>query len=341
MRREVLTLQSRETGLLGTVERLRAERRLRETELEEVTARLEATERSISEREVAVSRISEQQRARRTWLSFRVRELYRRGREAEWTRRLLGDGSDGAAGEGIRYTALLADRDARLLEAYREDSRRLGEELSSLARERTRLAAVQGEAGTARERLEESERRQGEALARIRDDRAQHEVAIGELEQASRELGRIVSGIGGAGSAGGALDVRKFKGLLDWPAAGRVSRGFGASVHPKFKTTVPHPGWEIDAPAGADIRAVFDGEVAWAGPLHGYGLTAIVDHEGGILSVYTHASALLVERGQGVLRGEVLGKVGDSGSTRGPHLYFEIREGSKAVDPALWLRPGS
>jgi len=65
----------------------------------------------------------------------------------------------------------------------------------------------------------------------------------------------------------------------------------------------------------------------------------IVDHGAGLLSVYAHASALLVEPGEAVARGEMLGKIGDTGSLRGPFLYFELRVDGEPNDPRKWLRP--
>jgi septal ring factor EnvC (AmiA/AmiB activator) len=125
---------------------------------------------------------------------------------------------------------------------------------------------------------------------------------------------------------------------LEWPAEGPVSARFGTVVHPRFKTEVPHPGLDIAAPEGEPFRAVFDGRVAYATALPGYGLTCIVDHGNGVVSVYAHAAVLLVGAGESVARGQQLGKVGESGSLKGPYLYFEMREAGKPVNPASWLR---
>ena len=83
---------------------------------------------------------------------------------------------------------------------------------------------------------------------------------------------------------------------------------------------------------------MFDGLVIFASWLRGYGLTAIVDHGEGVASISAHASVLFVEKGQQVLEGQVLGHVGDTGSIRGPYLYFELREAGRPVDPGPWLR---
>ena len=84
--------------------------------------------------------------------------------------------------------------------------------------------------------------------------------------------------------------------------------------------------------------AVFDGTVVFSDWMRGYGLTAIVDHGDGVLTIYAHASVLLVQSGDRVVRGEVLGKVGDTGSLRGSFLYFEMRIDGKPTDPTPWLR---
>ena len=126
--------------------------------------------------------------------------------------------------------------------------------------------------------------------------------------------------------------------MLDWPAEGRVRSGFGTVVHPRFKTKIPHPGWDIQAPAGDPIRAVFDGEIVYSGWMRGYGLMAVIDHGNGLHSVYAHASVLWVEPGERIARGARLGIVGETGSFSGPSLYFELRVNGQAVDPRLWLR---
>ena len=81
-----------------------------------------------------------------------------------------------------------------------------------------------------------------------------------------------------------------------------------------------------------------DGVVVFSQWFRGYGLTIIVDHGGTWLSVYSHASALLAEKGEHVRRGQKIAVVGDSGSLRGPYLYFEIRKDGRPVDPDGWLR---
>jgi septal ring factor EnvC (AmiA/AmiB activator) len=334
LRSELADLRTRESGLLGEVTRLSAELRLKQAEAEEAGARLEENERSLAERDAELARLETALSERLRYLRFRLREIYKAGPQGAISR-TLGTGGDVVA--AVRYATWLGERDAKRLEEYRELRTRASAEREALASERVALSTLRSEADAARQALESTRAERARRLDAIRSDRQKHQEALGELEGASREIGRLVAELGRDAPAP-RLDVAKFRGLLDWPSPGRVAVPFGPRIHPRFKTTVPHPGVELSAREGDDIRAVFDGRVLYASNLQGYGLTTILDHGGGVVSIYAHASVLLVSKGQDVGRGERIGKVGDSGSLEGPGLYFEIREAGKPVDPGVWLR---
>ena len=336
LREELSRLDRRERGLLGEVERFEALSRLRAQEELAAALELETLGAVIDGRTRELERLERQQAERRGYLAYRVRETYKAGPVRE-IRRALTDPSPESYLSGLRYAVFLGEHDARLLREYRDGAVRVRSEREVLLGERERLEGARGAAAAAREALARSRIEKARLLESIRRDRGKHEEAISDLERASRELGSLVERLGGKAVAL-ALDVRKFRGLLDWPVAGRVSAGFGDRVHPRFRTVVRHPGLDLEAGEGTPFQSVFDGRVLFAAWLHGYGLTAIVDHGSGVVSVYAHASALLAEAGQDVLRGQAIGRVGDTGSLRGPYLYFEIRESGRPVDPSAWLR---
>jgi septal ring factor EnvC (AmiA/AmiB activator) len=336
LRSEVASLQSRERGVLGVVERLRAELRLKEAELREVDLRLGSTERNLGVATERLLGLEQAQGERRAYLGFRLREIYKRGPQ-QAVQRLLGGGAIANYLRGLEYAAYLSERDGRILSEYVADVAEAESASRALAAEKARLLILRGEAESTRAAVDSKRAAQASLLEGIKRDRDKRLQALAELEGAAMELQKIVERVG-EDRGDSPLDVRKFRGLLDWPADGKISSGFGTAVHPRFRTSVPHPGVDIEAPEGAAFRAIFDGKVAFASWLHGYGLTTIVDHGNGIVSVYAHASVLLVEAGDAVGRGETLGKVGETGSLRGPYLYFEVREDGKAVDPVRWLR---
>ena len=118
-----------------------------------------------------------------------------------------------------------------------------------------------------------------------------------------------------------------------WPAAGYVSSPYGL----RFNGTEFHQGIDIAADMGAPIVATADGVVTAAGWNGGYGNMVDVDHGGGIVTRYGHASALAVTVGQQVRRGEVIAYVGSTGRSTGPHVHYEVRVDGQPVNPAGYL----
>jgi murein hydrolase activator len=333
---EMTGLAQREQGLLGDVARMDAEIALRRAELEDNALRLRDTEDKLAESSRALELVSAGQAHRAPVLAARLREIYKRGPAGLLARAIAPlENTEGL--DGFRYAAYLSRRDALQLSAWRSAARELAEQRTTFSVEKARLSSLQADATRKEAQLTAGRNARASLLTRIRGDREKHERALAELEEAARNLGRVVDSVEDQPARAG-LNVRKFKGLLDWPAEGAVSAKFGTVVHPRFKTEVPHPGLDLDAAEGRPFRTVFDGRVAYAAPLNGYGLTVVVDHGNGVVSIYAHAAVLLVEAGESVVRDQELGRVGDSGSLRGVYLYFEMREAGKPVDPSTWLR---
>ena len=117
----------------------------------------------------------------------------------------------------------------------------------------------------------------------------------------------------------------------------RVSSDFGPRRHPITRVQHTHSGMDFPAPTGTPIFAALDGTVIFSGRQGGYGLTVIINHGGGIHTLYAHASALLVNVGDRVTQGQTIARVGSTGSSTGPHLHFEVRENGRAVNPRPFI----
>ena len=117
------------------------------------------------------------------------------------------------------------------------------------------------------------------------------------------------------------------------PVPGRVTSGFGSRVHPIFRFRRFHGGIDFGSPSGTPIIASADGQVVGAGWSGGYGRQVRIAHGGGIVTTYSHMSSIAAVPGAEVRQGEVIGYVGSSGVSTGPHLHFEVRVGGRAVDP--------
>ena len=118
----------------------------------------------------------------------------------------------------------------------------------------------------------------------------------------------------------------------------RISSGFKMRFHPILQTWRAHLGVDYAAPKGTPVRAIGLGFVESAGPMGGYGNAVVLKHHNGQSTVYAHLSQILVKRGQSVVQGQSIGKVGATGWATGPHLHFEFRVNGKHQDPLLMAR---
>jgi murein DD-endopeptidase MepM/ murein hydrolase activator NlpD len=121
------------------------------------------------------------------------------------------------------------------------------------------------------------------------------------------------------------------EGSLRWPVRGVLYSRYGVRQGQR------HDGIDIAAPEGAAIGAAAAGSVIYAGEQAGYGAIVILRHDTGLLTLYAHASSILVRQGDQVAAGQPIAKVGRSGRTTGPHLHFEVREGTRPRNPLFYL----
>jgi murein DD-endopeptidase MepM/ murein hydrolase activator NlpD len=122
-----------------------------------------------------------------------------------------------------------------------------------------------------------------------------------------------------------------------WPLEGRVGSSFGERMDPFNGEGAFHSGIDIDAPYGTPVRATADGNVTGAAMGAGYGREVELDHGHDVLTVYGHLSAIAVVPGEHVIRGQVIGYVGQSGRATGPHLHYEVRVHKVPVNPHKYL----
>ena len=139
--------------------------------------------------------------------------------------------------------------------------------------------------------------------------------------------------------------VRNHRELLEstpsiLPTEGWISSGFSESrVHPLHHLPMPHLGIDISAPAGTPIVAAAKGRVTRSSWVVGYGLTIEIDHGFGFTTLYSHASELVVQAGESVTRGQVIAKVGSTGTATAPNLHYEVKVDGIAQDPYRFILP--
>ena len=122
-----------------------------------------------------------------------------------------------------------------------------------------------------------------------------------------------------------------------WPARGWVTSDFGQRLDPYTADRVMHEGIDIAAPHGKEVMAPSDGTVVFAGLEGGYGNVVVIDHGYGIKTRYGHLAKILVKAGEVVKRGHVVGAVGNTGRSTGPHLHYEVRVNGVPQNPRKFI----
>lgn len=121
------------------------------------------------------------------------------------------------------------------------------------------------------------------------------------------------------------------------PCRGELTSEFGNRVHPVYGIGRFHGGCDFTAPHGTDIHSTAAGTVVHADWLGGYGRTVEIDHGRGVKTLYAHCSELKVKKGEKVEKGQLIGLVGTTGLSSGPHCHYEVRKNNKQIDPKPYL----
>ena len=129
----------------------------------------------------------------------------------------------------------------------------------------------------------------------------------------------------------------QYKRIFNCPLRGYFTSLFGERVDPFFHGTAFHNGIDIHAKRGTPVKAARDGMVAFSGWKQGYGKTVVIQHHDGYSSLYGHFREINVETGTWVSKNEIIGLVGSTGRSTGPHLHFEIRRHDRAINPLVFI----
>lgn len=122
-----------------------------------------------------------------------------------------------------------------------------------------------------------------------------------------------------------------------WPCSGPITSGYGWRVHPVFGTRRYHSGLDIGVDTGTPIHAAANGVIVYSGWMGGYGYAIMIDHGGGLVTIYAHNSRLAVSEGQHVAQGQLVAYAGSTGYSTGPHCHFEVRLHGEVVNPLNYL----
>jgi murein hydrolase activator len=338
--RELSRLRERKETALGTLEMLAGN--IRHTE--EYLARLEATEgilgKSLSSVREELGGIEARIRERNQVMAKRVRALYMEGGPDRFVMR----GWEPGHGDFLRkvfFMKRVLRYDRELVEAAREDAdlkRRTAGKMDARLAELSRFRARKAEE---RETFSRARREQEKRLAALQTDEHAKQQALAELEENARLVNEIIASLEKRRKEQEARG-KKAVGVLETgskyclPVQGEVVSKYGLQYHATLKTTTKNLGIEIKGASGAGVRAAVSGEVALISRIPGYGMGVILDNGSDIFTIYANLAGIRVRQGDKVKTCQELGTV----STEAGRVYFEVRKGTKTLDPAEWLRSG-
>ncbi|HVE74858.1 MAG TPA: M23 family metallopeptidase [Mycobacteriales bacterium] len=221
------------------------------------------------------------------------------------------------------------------------------------ARVEQRAREVASRAAAAEQAVQALVDERGRALKAAEADRAADLADYQAAQAASNALTARLKAIAKARAAAAAAArargdsgeslARRDTGRMLWPADGPMTSRYGYRRHPIYGDTRFHAGIDIGAGQGSPIRAADDGVVVYAGYGGGYGNLTSISHgtAGGrdVTTNYAHQSVMLVSEGTRVSRGQIIGRVGSTGNSTGPHLHFEVRLDGDPTDPLEWVSP--
>jgi murein hydrolase activator len=334
---QVAEITGKQAGILDRLELARQKVRFSESVLRRARDQKDAFQKAISQGRRRIAELEAQEFASREYLAARMRQRYTLGILQEYRVVFAASSTQDMRDAGL-YLSALARQDQRQIRVCRETRQQIAEARRSMEERQAYLDRVEEQAGQERALLKEEQDALTDLLRQVDGERSVAQAALDETLAAAQRLNHYVEDLSYKKRLDMATkNMADFRGQLPYPARGRVTQGFGDMVHKKFKTRVPHPGLDLEVAAGSPVRAVFHGEVSYAGWISGYGYTVILAHPGGYFTVYAYLDQVLAKQGDAVAQGETLATAG-AGLAGGRSLYFEIRQGAQAVNPLPWLK---
>ncbi|MFC2607803.1 MAG: murein hydrolase activator EnvC family protein [Selenomonas sp.] len=331
--------QKKKNEIESRIEGLSEEKRVVDEAADEATKaykdvkkELDATEKRIDENEDKLKVLNKDFAVKRDQLAKRVRDIYING-QINYLDVLFGakDFQDFFTRMDLLKRVIQQDYD--LVQVVFAEKTAIETSQKELEQDKT---AKEKLVVSAADRKKEAEKKQAAKQAiidKMETDRATQERIINENLAASKEVEQMIRNsryqpASPALSGGGALN---------WPLGGPITSPFGWRVHPITGASRFHSGIDIGGDYGDTIHAAGAGIVSYAGWISGYGYAVIIDHGGGISTLYGHNQALLVSEGQSVSQGQAIAECGSTGNSTGPHCHFEVRVDGEPVDPMGYL----
>lgn len=356
---DLVEIDARRAQLDARMVALNAELGQAQAVLDEAEAALAESARALGAAERKLAATQARLERNRERFQGRVRASFKYGGPGRYALAVLAAQDIAEVGRTYKYvrTVMEADREQMMLVAGLErEVTAQTEQLTALtgereaqrqvaAAERDRVAVLAEEQRGVRAQVAAEAERHRLTLAQLEADRASYTALVASLQaesaQVEAELRRMHEEerrrAEAEQRAGRSAEREEAPSQLARPSNGPITSRYGYREHPVFGGQRFHAGIDFGAPNGAPVRSGEAGRVVSAGWRGGYGNAIVIDHGGGLATLYAHLSSLGVSSGEQVSRGQTIGGVGSTGYSTGPHLHFEVRVDGEPRDPMPYL----
>ena len=326
-------VQSNLSENLQQVEKLDSRIETAEKELAEQESKITELKESISQLETELNTITEKYDKQVELFKQRMVAIYIAG-DTQYLDVLLNSSSLSDFISSYYIISQLTQIDEELINNLETKKKSMDLSMQKLENEKKELATIVENQTRTTRTLQNTKKMRENFIAKLSDEEKNLQEKIDEINQQYDIVNQQILALAQQG-----IDTAYIGGELEWPVPGytRITSKFAMRVHPITGQYKLHTGVDIGAPEGANFVAANDGIVVKAELNAAYGNMVIIDHGGGISTLYAHGSAILVEVGQSVKRGDSILKVGSTGYSTGPHAHFEVRINGVATDPLPYI----
>jgi murein DD-endopeptidase MepM/ murein hydrolase activator NlpD len=334
LKKEVTKVENKQKDVLTELAVIESELKKAHNELVETETKLRTTEQKLVATKKELTKAQEEVEQQQDTLNVRMRAMYKTG-PVDYIEVLLASTDFSDFLTRLDMVKKIIDADKDLLMDFKDKKEEVEQKKLALEKQQIEIAQHKRAISTKKATIASRQGDRKRLLADLEVQKKEYERQEDKLEEDARRLANMIQ----------QMQAKSKKpyvgtGAFQWPlpSSTRVTSEYGWRTHPIFKTKRFHEGIDIGAPTGSSVVSANNGVVIYAGSYGGYGNTIIVDHGGGMSSMYAHLSKILVKNGAEVKKGDKIGLVGSTGWSTGPHLHFGVMKNGQYTNPWNYLK---
>lgn len=327
--------KSQQRALLNEITRLERDIKRATSDLEYYEDRLAQTGVQLQQASRELNDAETRLRTRTTLLTRRLQFIYEHG-AVSYLDVLIESTSFTDFVERLRLLREIVAGDIRLLDELKQERADYAAKKALYEQKQAEYSRLEADTKARKRALEDKVAQREQKLKVLASDQKELEESLDALEEVQKIISEAIRKLSNT-SVDGMVSSRS-EIHMQWPVKGRITSDFGNRYHPILHRWKLHTGIDIAAPSGTPIKAAERGVVMSAGYITGYGNTVIILHGAGVSTLYGHQSKIAVKKGDIVTKATVIGYVGSTGYSTGPHLHFEVMINGTPDNPHNWLK---